>query len=196
MKISVNKMVKIGVLSSLAFVIMWFEIPIPFMPAFLKIDFSEVPALLAAFSLGPISAVFVELIKNILHLILRNDTSGIGELANFLVGAAFVVPAGLIYKSGKNKKVAIISLVTSTISMVIFASLFNYFILLPLYATVLHFPTGAVVGMGTSANKMIIDVKTLIAIAIAPFNLLKGIIVSFIVVIIYKKLSPILHKHS
>jgi riboflavin transporter len=196
MKLSINKMVKVSVLASLSFIIMWFEIPIPFMPSFLQIDFSEVPALLAAFSLGPISAIMVELIKNILHLLLRSQTSGIGELANFLVGISFVVPAGLIYKYGKNKKSAIISLVVSTISMVIFASLFNYFILLPLYASVLDFPTAAVVGMGTSANEMIIDVKTFIAFAVAPFNLLKGIIVSLIVAVIYKKLSPILHKHS
>lgn len=196
MKISVNKMVKIGILSSLAFIIMFFEIPIPFMPTFLQIDFSEVPVLLASFALGPISAIFVELIKNILHLLLRNQTSGIGEMANFLVGIAFVVPAGLIYKKGKNKKTALSSLTVGTISMVIFASIFNYFVLLPLYASVLHFPTVAVVGMGTSANHMIVDVKTLIAFAIAPFNLLKGIIVSIIVIAIYKKLSPILHKSS
>jgi riboflavin transporter len=194
MKFSVKSLVTIGILSCLSFIIMLFEIPLPFMPVFLKIDFSDVPALLAAFSIGPLGAVMVELIKNLLHLLLRNETAGIGELANFLVGVAYVIPAALVYKYYKNKKGAVVGLVAGTASMIVFASLFNYYVLLPLYASVLHYPTQAVVAMGTEANTSIVDVNSLIVLAIAPFNAIKGIAVSLVVALIYKKLSPILHK--
>jgi riboflavin transporter FmnP len=193
MKIEVKTLTKVAILASLAFIIMLFEFPLPFMPTFLKLDFSEVPALFAAFSMGPMSAAAVELIKNLLHLF-KTSTSGIGEMANFLVGISYVITAGVIYKFLKNRKGALIALSVSTIVMVIFASLLNYFVLLPLYAKVLNFPTDAVVSMGTAVNNRIVDVKTFISLAIAPFNAVKGIIVSIIVAILYKKLSPILHK--
>lgn len=193
MNFSVNKLTKIAILSALAFIIMLFEFPLPFMPVFLKIDLSEVPVLLAAFSMGPVSAVLVELLKNLLHLF-KTTTSGIGELANFLVGVAYVLPAAIIYKYNKTKKGALIALAVSTISLVVFSSAFNYFVLLPLYAKVLNFPIVAIVQMGSEANKYIVDIGTFIAYAIAPFNAIKGIVISVVVLLIYKKLSPILHK--
>lgn len=193
MKLPVRSITKIAILSTLAFILMLFELPLPFMPPFLKIDVSEIPVLLATFALGPFSAVLVELLKNGLHLF-RTSTMGVGELANFLVGAAFVVPVGIIYKMHKNRKGAFIGLAAGTLSMVVFASLFNYFALLPLYAKVLYFPTDAVIAMGTEVNKYVVDVKTFIAYAIVPFNLIKGIVLSLLTLIIYKKLSPILHK--
>ncbi len=193
MKLSVNKLTKIAILSALSFIIMLFEFPLPLMPAFLKIDLSEIPALLAAFSMGPVSAVLVELLKNLLHL-LKTSTSGIGELANFLVGVAYVLPAAIIYKFNKTKKGALIALGVSTISLVAFASVFNYFVLLPLYSKILNFPMTAIIQMGAEANKRIVDMRTFIAYAIVPFNFIKGIVVSAVVLLIYKKLSPILHK--
>lgn len=192
MKVSLNTLVKVAIMSALSFIIMFFELPLPFFPAFLKIDFSDIPAILMTFSLGPIYGVLVELIKNLLHLF-RTQTAGIGELANFLVGISYVIPAGIIYRLLKNKKGAYMALAAGTVSMVIFASLFNYFFLLPLYAKVLHFPTEAVVAMGTEANKFIVDVKTFIAFAIAPFNAIKGIVVSIVVALVYKRVSPLIH---
>ncbi|RCX16290.1 riboflavin transporter FmnP [Anaerobacterium chartisolvens] len=186
---------KIAILSAMAAVLMFLEFPIPFMPPFLKMDLSEIPVLLAAFSLGPASAVIIELIKNLIH-VLTTQTAGIGELANFLVGIAFAVPAGIIYKRFMNRKGAGIALSVGSLSMVLFASVFNYFVLLPLYAAVLNFPIDAVVGLGRSVNGYIVDVKTFIAFGIAPFNLIKGIMVSIIVALVYKKLSPLLHKNS
>lgn len=185
---------RIAILSALAFVIMFAEFPIPLFPVFLHIDFSDIPALLAAFALGPWSGAMVELIKNLIHLMITK-TVGIGELANFIVGAAYVIPAGYVYKAMKNKKGALYGLIAGTVSMGIVASIFNYFVLLPLYATVLHFPIDAIVGMGTEANGAIVSVKSLVAYGILPFNLIKGIVVSIVVLLIYKKLSPLLHTH-
>ncbi len=183
---------RIAILSALATVIMFFEFPLPLFPVFLKIDFSEIPALLAAFALGPWSAVMIELIKNLIHLPM-SSTMGIGEVANFLVGSIFVIPVGLIYKRMKNKGGAVIALGTGILSMAVFASLLNYFALIPLYAAVLNFPVDAVVGMGTQANENIVGIKSLIAFGILPFNLIKGVVVSLIVTLMYKKLSPLLH---
>lgn len=183
---------RIAILSALATVIMFFEFPLPLFPVFLKIDFSEIPALLAAFALGPWSAVMIELIKNLIHLPM-SSTMGIGEVANFLVGSIFVIPVGLIYKRMKNKGGAVIALGTGILSMAVFASLLNYFALIPLYAAVLNFPVDAVVGMGTQANEKIVGIKSLIAFGILPFNLIKGVVVSLIVTLMYKKLSPLLH---
>jgi riboflavin transporter FmnP len=192
MKISVRKLVTIGVLAALSSVIMYFEFPLPMLPPFLNLDFSEIPALLAAFAFGPLAALFVELVKNLIHLMVTK-TMGVGELANFLIGISFVVPAGLVYKNFKDKKGALISLIIATLSMVVFASLFNYFALLPLYAKVLGFPIEAVVSLAQSVNKNITDVKTLIIYGIIPFNVFKGIVLSVVTIVIYKRLSPILH---
>jgi len=193
MKFEVKDTVKISIMAALSFLIMLIEFPLPFMPPFLQLDFSEIPALLIAFSMGPLGGVMVELIKNLLHL-LKTQTSGIGELANFLVGIFFVVPAGLVYQLNKSKKGAYLALTCGVISMTFFASIFNYLVLLPLYAKVLGFPTEAVVAMTGQVNSMVVDAKTLISFGIIPFNVIKGIIISILVIMIYKRVSPILHK--
>ena len=193
MKFGVKDLVKISIMAALSFLIMLIEFPLPFMPPFLKLDFSEIPAMLIAFSMGPMGGVMVELIKNLLHL-LKTSTAGIGELANCVVGVSLVVPVGLIYKWNKSKKGAYAALAAGVVSMTVFASIFNYFVLIPLYAKVLGFPTEAIVAMGGEINHLIVDIKSLIAFGIAPFNLIKAVILAIIVAIIYKRLSPILHK--
>jgi riboflavin transporter len=179
-----NWIAKSGILAAVAIVLMYLQFPLPLMPSFLQFDFSEVPVLLAAFALGPVSAIIVELIKNLAHLP-ATQTGGVGELANFIIGCSLVVPASIIYRMNKCKKMAITAMLTGTVLMTIFASLLNYFFMIPFY----------VIGMTTGAgNKMVTDLKTLIVFVFVPFNLFKGIIVSFIVAIIYKRLSGILHK--
>lgn len=185
---------KVAILSSIAYILMLIEFPIPFMPPFLKIDFSEIPVLISAFALGPLSGVVVELIKNLIHLFMT-QSAGIGEMANFFVGVSYILPAGLIYKYIKNKKGAVIGVISGTLVMVGFASIFNYFVFLPLYASLFKLPMDAIIQLGNNVNKNVVDVKTLIAFGIVPFNLIKGIIVSLIVLLIYKPLSPILHKN-
>jgi len=171
-------MTKIGVLSALAFIIMFFEFPIPFFPPHLKIDLSDIPAIIGAFAFGPLAGVLVELIKNILHLITKTQTGGVGELANFLTGASFVIAASLVYFKNKSKKNAIVGLAVGTIAMTIVMCFANYYILLPFY-------------LGTPSTPA--TMSYILATAL-PFNLIKGIIVSIITILIYKSLSPILHK--
>ena len=184
---------KIALLSAVASVIMFLESPIPGMPVFLKMDLSEIPVLVGAFALGPLAGVLIELIKNLVHMT-ATTTAFIGEIANFLVGICFVLPASYIYRIRRSKNGAIMGLVAGTISMTTIAALLNYFITLPLYQKVLNLPMEAIVSMGTEANKAIVDMKTLIIYAFVPFNLLKSIIISVITLLIYKKISPLLQR--
>ena len=93
----------IGILSAISYILMWLEVPAPLMPPFIKFDFSDFPALLAAFGLGPIAGILVELIKNVLHSF-SSGSFAVGELSNFILGASFVGVAGLVYQKKKNKK--------------------------------------------------------------------------------------------
>lgn len=190
----INLLVKISVLSAMSIILYFFEFPLPIFPSFLKIDISDVPAILGAFSLGPAAGVIVELVKNLLHLLLKNDSAGIGELANFLVGAAFVLPAGILYKTKKSRTSAFIGLAAGIIFMSIIAAVSNYLFILPLYEKVLHFPVAAVVKIAAGINPSVHNLNTLIAYTFLPFNLLKGFILSVVVFLMYKRVSPILHR--
>lgn len=185
---------KTGILASVAILLMFMEMVIPLIPAFLKFDFSEIAVLLAAFSLGPWTAVLVEFIKNLAHLP-TTGTSGVGELANFLVGSSFVLTAGLFYRGHKSRKGAFVAMGLGTIVMTIVASLLNYFFLVPFYVNVQGWPMDTLIEMSNIAgNKLVTDFESLITFVFVPFNIFKGIVISAIVALLYKRLSPLLHK--
>ena len=191
-KLSAGMMAKIGMLSAIAVVLMLFEIPLPFAPAFYEIDFSEVPVLVGCFAMGPLGGMLIELIKIIMNFIINGTiTAGVGEIANLLIGCAFVVPAGIIYKKHKSRKSAIIGMATGTIFMTIVGCFLNAFILLPAYAKAFQMPIEALVEMGAAVNGSVNSLLTFVMFAVAPFNLLKGVLVSLIVLLIYKKISPV-----
>ncbi|HEY8892764.1 MAG TPA: ECF transporter S component [Clostridium sp.] len=190
------RLIKISLLSVIAFLLMYLEVPLPIFPEFLKIDISDLPALLGAFALGPIAGVGIELFKNILHGLLATKTAFVGELANFLVGGVLVFISGYIYKARKSKGGAVVGLLIGVICMSIFAAILNYFLILPLYETVLGFPIKAVIGMGTALNHNIKDLNSFVVWMIIPFNLLKGVVISVLTLALYKRVSPILHKKN
>lgn len=171
-----------------------FLIPfLPFIPPFLKFELSDIPAILGAFALGPAAGVGIEFVKNVIHFALGlNPTGGVGELANFIVGSALVIPAGIIYKKNKSKKSAIIGLAIGIVSMVIIAAIFNYTVLLPFYGKIM--PIQAIIDMSAAVNPWIVDMKSLVIYGIIPFNIFKGLIVSILTLLIYKRISPILHR--
>lgn len=194
---NLNKMIKISLLATIAFILMFFEFPLPIFPEFLKIDLSDLPALLGTFSLGPVSGILIELLKNVLHVMFKGTSTGlVGELANFIVGSIFVVVAGIIYNIRKSKKNAVLGLLAGTIVMSVCATIINYAVLLPLYAKVFKAPIEAFVAMGSAVNSNIKSVKDLVLLSILPFNIIKGIIASLVTIPIYKKVSPILHKEE
>ena len=168
---------KIGILSALAFLFYLVEFPLPFFPPFLQIDLGDLPAIVGALALGPWVGVVIQLIKNILHLLMRSQTGGIGELGNFLTGSAFVLTAASIYFKNKSRKTAVIGLSSATVVMALTMCFFNFFVLIPAF-------TNQPISM---AN------LPMIITAILPFNLLKGVILSTITLLLYKSLSPILH---
>ncbi|KXG76044.1 Riboflavin transporter RibU [Fervidicola ferrireducens] len=189
-----RNLTKVAVLGVMAFLLMtYLEFPLPMFPAFLKMDLSDLPALLAGFGMGPWAAVLVEIIKNILHAIFKNQTAFVGEIANFLTGVLFVVPAAVVYAARKTKANAIMGMVLGTLIMAVGMALANYYIFLPLYAKVFNMPLDAIVSMGSSVNGRIVDLKTLVVYSIVPFNILKGAIIMAITLLIYKKISPLLH---
>ncbi|MBM7562335.1 ECF transporter S component [Fusibacter tunisiensis] len=190
-KLSVSQMTKIAMLSVLAFVLMQIELIVPIFPAFLKIDISDLPALIGAFAMGPLAGVAIEAVKNLLHL-LQTSTGGVGELANFVVGIAIVVPAAVIYKRHKTKKSAIIGLAVGTLVMAMVGGLANYYVMLPFYSNFM--PLEAIIGMGAAVNKSIVSMETLVLYGIVPFNLFKGVVLSFLTLLLYKRISPILHR--
>ncbi|MBN2899507.1 MAG: ECF transporter S component [Clostridia bacterium] len=188
-KYSVSTMTKVSILSVIAFIIMFIEAPVFVFPGFLKIDLSDVPALVAGFALGPAAGVAVELLKNLLHL-LRTSTGGVGEVANFVIGAALVVPAAVSYQKRKDRSGALVGLGVGILAMSIVGALANYYVLLPFYQNFM--PLDAIIGMSAQANSAIVDIKTLIIYGIMPFNIFKGLVVAIITMLLYKKISPLL----
>lgn len=184
--------VKVGMLSAVAFLLQLIEIPLPMFPSFLQIDFSDVPALLAGFSLGPLAGVAVELIKNLLHVVLKSSTGGVGELANFLIGCALVVPAAIWYRKKPSKSTAVKGMALGTVIMAAVGAVANLYLLIPFFSNFM--PIEAIVGLGTAINPSITNVSTLVLYSVVPFNLLKGVVVTLVTMLIYKRLSPVLHR--
>lgn len=191
----VRSMAQVGMLAAVATVLMLFEFPLPFVPSFYKLDISEIPVLLGTFAMGPVAGVMTECIKIFLNFVINGtETGGVGEIANFLIGCSLCVPAGLIYQKMHTKKGAMIGLAAGTVFMALIGCVLNAYILLPTYAAAFGMPLDTIVQMGHALNPAIDGVATFVILAVAPFNLIKGILVSAILLLIYKKVSPVLHR--
>ena len=184
-----------AMLSAVAFILMFIEFPIPMLiPAFIKMDFSDLPALLGAFALGPVYGVIISFMKNLLHIVIKGtSTACVGELSNFILGAIFSAVAGYIYKHHKSRKTAIIGAVAGAVAMGVLSVPSNYFVVYPAYVQFYHMPLEAILGMYQailpSADSLI---KCLILFN-PPFTLVKGLLDAVLCMLIYKPLSPILH---
>lgn len=184
-----------AIFSAMAGVLMLVEIPLFFAPSFYKIDLSELPVLICTFYLGPVAGVVTELIKVLIKLLLKGtSTAFVGDFANFAVGCSFVLPASIVYHARPSKKSALTGMIVGTLVMTIFGSAFNAIYLLPKFAELFGMPLDVIVGMGTKVNAAITSVPTLVLFAVVPFNLLKGVVVSLLTFLLYKRISPLLHK--
>ena len=179
-----------GILSAMGAVLMALEFSVPFMPSFVKFDFSELPALLATFSMGPVSGVLVCLVKNLIHLPF-GSTGGVGELCNFLLGVCFVLPAGVLYKLRKNRRAALIGSLLGAVAMALCSVPLNYFVSYPVYTKFL--PLEAIIGMYQELLPGVDGLLQCLLIFNLPFTLLKGLLDTLLVLLIYKPLSPVLH---
>ena len=172
-----------GILSALAFILMFLEFPLSFIiPSFIKIDFSELPALIASFAYGPIWGVIVCLIKNLLHLTITS-TWGAGELSNFILGAIFVFIAGTVYKKNKSRKTALLG------SLSVFS---NYYITYPIYMNLNFMPKEAIIAAYSAILPSVDNLWEALIIFNLPFNIFKGLLDTIICMLIYKKLNPLL----
>ena len=188
-----NRLALIAILSSLAFVLMMFEIPLWFAPSFYKIDASEIPIMIGAFAMGPCAGVAMEGVKIILKVFLKGTgTAFVGDFANFVVGCMYVVPAAFIYHLKKNKKNAIFGMVVGTLCMSIVGCLLNAYMLIPTFAKLFHMPVEAIISMGTAVNKHITSLATLIFFAVFPFNVIKGIIIMVATTLLYKYVRKVI----
>ena len=187
---NVRYMTVTAMLSAVAFALMFFEFSIPFLvPSFIQMDLSELPALIGAFAMGPWYGVIICLIKNLIHLLITT-TGGVGELSNFILGAAFVLPAGLIYQRKKTKKNAVIGSVLGAAFMALLSVASNYFIVYPVYTAFL--PMDTILAMYQEILPSADTLLKCLVIFNMPFTFVKGMLSVIITLFIYKHISPII----
>lgn len=194
MEIKVQKTQKItiiGIFSAMAAVLMYLEIPFFFAPDMYKLDFSEVPIMIVSFLLGPVAGVIAEFLKILIKLIIKpSSTAYVGEFANFVVGCTFVIPASLIYWKRKTRKAAVVGMSVGTSVMTSVGCFVNGFVLLPAFAYLFGgIPVSSIIEMGTKVNPAITDMLTFVVFAVAPVNIVKGILVSIVVFLVYKPVA-------
>jgi riboflavin transporter len=179
--------VSIAMLSSISFILMLLNFPIPPFPGFLLVDFSDIPALIAALIFGPVAGILVELIKNVLNYLTVGSATGVpvGHVANFLAGIVFVLPTYYLYQKLKSRKGMVFSLVASSIIMAVIMSILNYYVILPAYTIFLNSPAMSAV-----------QTRQMIVTAILPFNVLKGIIMSIVFFLLFTRMKPWIAKQA
>ena len=170
-----------------------FDFALPIAPNFYKLDFSELPALIAGFAFGPVAGVLVEFVKQVVKLMIKStSTAFVGDLANYLIGCMLVLPASVIYRFNKSKRSALIGCAVGTIVMTIFGTWFNAVYLLPTFARLFGMPLDVILGMGAAINPAVTNITNFVILMVAPINLIKGISISALTMLIYKKISPII----
>lgn len=187
---------QIAMLGAVAGILMNLEFPLPFLaPSFYQLDFSEIPVLVGSFAMGPIAGVLIELVKILVHLVTKGTmTAGVGDVANFLFGCAFAVPAGLIYRfhAVKSRRHAVVGMAVGTVLTSVLACFINAFVLLPAYGKAFGMPIEAFIQMGSAVHSSVSDLLSFAMLIIMPFNLFKYALTSVIVFFIYKRIRVIL----
>ena len=191
-KFNIKSLAVVAIMGAIGFILMVLEFPMPFLiPPFIKFDFSELPAIITAFALGPIQGIIVCLIKNLLHLFVTTS-AGVGELSNFILGAIFVGTAGIIYRYKKTRSGALIGSIVGALLMAVISVVSNYFVVYPAYVTLYGMPMEAIIGMYKALLPASDTLLKSLMIFNLPFTFAKGMIDALICFVVYKKLSPIL----
>lgn len=184
---------RISVLAVSGFILMFFAFPLPFAPTFYEVDFSIIPSLIGAFAFGTFSGVLIELIKIILKLLFIPTSSFfIGEFSLFVLNVSCIVVASILYHRFKTHKGAIIALISGALTFILFSVLLNYYVLIPLYVSVLGFPLENIINLAKAINPNVTSLTTLIIYATLPFNIVKIVLNILIIKLIYKKISVFL----
>ena len=181
----------VAICGAIASVLHILDFPLLFLaPEFYKLDFSELPVMLCGFYLGPTSAVACEAVKIVLKLLLKGtSTAFVGDFANFAVGCSLVLPAAIVYHTRKSRASALWGLLTGTVILTVFGSMFNAIYLLPKFSQLFGLPLDAIIGMGSRINGSITSLQTFVLLAVAPLNLIKGAAISLLTMLLYKKVA-------
>ncbi len=192
--LSTKKIVVIGMFSAVAGVLYCFDFALPIIaPSFYKLDFSELPALIGGFAFGPVAGVLIEFFKVVVKLILKStSTAFVGDLANYLIGCMLVLPASVIYQWKKTRTGALIGCIAGTVIMTVFGTAFNALYLLPAFSRLYGMPLEAILSMGTAINSNVNGIWSFVFLMVAPINLIKGVMISVLTLLLYKKLAPII----
>ena len=194
-KINTKKLTTTALLTALAVVLQFIEISIPIMPSFIKLDFSDLPELIGAFTCGPLAGVLIAFLKNLIHLAF-GSSGGIGELSNFILGAVLALTAGLIYKKFPNIKGVIGGGIIACIVMGVVSIPTNYFIIYPLYYNVMGFPKEAILDMYRLILPSTKSIAQALLVFNAPFTVVKGLICLVVSAAVYKPLHKLLNKNG
>ena len=191
--LSTKNVVLMGMFGALAGVLMIFEVPLPFIaPSFYGLDLSEVPILVGTFALGPVAGIVMEVVKILVKLVLKPTSTGfVGEFANLMIGCSLILPAGIIYRFHRTKKAAVTGMAAGTVLMSIVGVILNALVMLPFYSNFM--PLDTIIQAGAAINPAISSVWTFAIICVGPFNLIKGVVVSLITALVYKRISVIIH---
>lgn len=184
-----RKLTATAVLGAVAYLLAFLEFPVPLTPAFARMDLSDLPALIGAFAFGPVTGVMIELVKNLLGL-MTSSTGGVGELANFLMGASYVFTAGVVYRHHKTKRMALAGGVAGSVAMGIMAAVTNYFILLPMFEQFM--PLEEIIAAFGEFIPFIHTKMDVVLYNAFPFNVIKGLVITAVTMLVYKKISPVL----
>ncbi|MGN0299333.1 MAG: ECF transporter S component [Lachnospiraceae bacterium] len=193
---TVKNLVLMALFTAIAEVLMLFEFPIPFIaPSFYEMDFSEVPVLIGTFTMGPLAGVIIELLKILLNFLINGTTTaGVGEIGNFLIGCALVVPAGIIYQVNRTKKGAVIAMISGTVSMAVIGCFVNAYLLLPWYAANMFGSMEPIIELGKAVHQSVDNVLSFAVMLVVPFNLIKGCLVSVLTFLLYKRIGSLIKK--
>lgn len=184
-----RKLTATAVLGAVAYLLAFLEFPVPLTPAFARMDLSDLPALIGAFAFSPVTGVMIELVKNLLGL-MTSSTGGVGELANFLMGASYVFTAGVVYRHHKTKRMALAGGVAGSVAMGIMAAVTNYFILLPMFEQFM--PLEEIIAAFGEFIPFIHTKMDVVLYNAFPFNVIKGLVITAVTMLVYKKISPVL----
>ncbi len=178
----------VGMCAAIATVLYMIDFPVPFLaPPFYKLDFSEVPVMFCGFFLGPSAGIVCMALKVLLKLLLKGTTTAfVGDLANFVVGCAFILPAVIIYHTNKSKKTAVVGMAVGTVVMAVFGTAFNALYLIPKFSELFHMPLEAIISMGAVIHGSIDSVYSLAALCVAPLNVVKGLMITILTLLLYK----------
>lgn len=190
--LTTRNMVVIALFGAISGLLMLAELPLTFVaPNFYKLDLSELPVMIGTFALGPAAGIMIELIKLLVKFVIKgSSTGGVGELANFLIGCAMVIPAGILYQLQKNKKRAMLGLGLGTLSMALAGMVMNALILLPFYSKMM--PLDKIIAMGAAIFPQVNSVWSFALWCVVPFNLIKGVVISVLTMLLYKRVSRLI----